>query len=178
MKKVNIFWLLFSVFSFLPVIFALSMSLFVRRLPDVGQPHENTQVWVYKDHPISQTFTPKNNGLNVITIYLKNVSLRNQEPFKFVLSDKSVPIREINLSGYNIGDGDNVRFQFDPIMNSKDLPLTLTLSSDSSQSKAIGVGFSEPSQSIAYLTYYYPTSRLQVLKTVTISFIRKLFNFL
>lgn len=175
MKKYR-FWLLTTIYCLIPIVFALSLSLFVRRLPDVGQAHENTQVWIYSGHPVSHTFIPRNNGLNVITVYLKNVSLRNQDPLIFRLSDNSVVIREINLSGYNVGDGDNVRFQFDPVMNSKGLPLTLTLTSDSPQSVAIGVGFSEPAQSIAYQTYYYPTSRLQVIKSATLTFIRNLFN--
>lgn len=175
MKKYK-YWLLTIAYCLLPIAFALSLSLFVRRLPDIGQSRENTQVWVYSGHPVSQSFTPHNDGLNVVTVYLKNVTLRNQDPFKFELSDSSGIIREINLSGYNIGDGDNVRFQFDPIPDSANRPFTFTFTSDSPSEIAIGVGFSEPAGSVAYQTYYFPSSRLQVLKHTATAFLKNLAN--
>jgi hypothetical protein len=172
----NKYWFIAFTYCLLPIAFALSLSLFIRRLPDVGQSRENTQIWVYKDHPISQTFTTQNNGLNVITVYLKNVSLRNQDPLVFRLLDKSNVIREITLSGYNVGDGDNVRFQFDPVLDSANHTYTFSFTSDSPQKSSIGVGYSSDFQSIAFQSYYHPTRSLVVAQTVTISFIRNLLS--
>lgn len=174
--KINKFWILTIFYCLIPIAFALSLSFFVRRLPDVGQPLSNQFLWIYSGHPVSQTITPGHDGLNVINIYLKNVSLRNQDPFTFTLSDSSGIIRTISLTGYNIGDGDNVRFQFPPIMNSANLPLTLKLTSDSPQNTAIGVGFSDSAKSIAFQSSYFPTSRFTVLKSVFLSFFQHLFN--
>lgn len=176
MRKIKLYWILVTVYCLLPVIFALSLSLFVRRLPDVGQPRENTQTWVYQDHPVSQTFTPQNNGLNLLTVYLKNVSLRNQDPLTFSLSDSSGIIREIKLSGYNIGDGDNVPFQFEPISDSSNKSFKFTFTSSSPKEIAIGVGYSEQDKSVAYQSYFFPTNRYQLLKTATIGFILSLFQ--
>jgi hypothetical protein len=174
--KVNKFWLITITYCLLPIAFALSLSLFIRRLPDIGQPESNQFQWIYSGHPVSQTITPQHNGLNVITTYLKNVSIRNQEPFTFELRDRTGIIRTINLTGYNIGDGDNVRFQFPPIMNSANLTLTLTLTSNSQKVSAIGVGYSESAQSIAYQTFYFPTSRILILKSVINNFVYGLAN--
>jgi hypothetical protein len=172
----NKFWLLTIAYCLVPIAFALSLGLLVRRLPDVNQPQSNQFLWIYSGHPVSQTFVPRHDGLNVINIYLKNVSLRNQDPFTFTLSDSSEVLRQINLTGYNIGDGDNVRFQFPPIMNSANLPLTLKLTSDSPQNIAIGAGFSESAKSIAFQSFYFPTSRLSVLKAVAVNFIKNIFQ--
>jgi hypothetical protein len=176
MKKINVYWLLITGYCLLAVAFGLSLSLFVHRLPDVGQPLVEKELWVYSSHPVSQEIIPQNNGLHVITVYLRNVALRNQDPFLFELSDSSGVIRSIRLTGYNIGDGDNVRFQFNPIMNSKDNPLTLTLTSNSSQKIAIGVGYSDAARSIAYQSFYYPTNRLSILKSTAVNFLHSLFQ--
>lgn len=174
--KINKIWLLTITYCLIPVIFALSLTFFVRRQPDIGQPQENTQVWIYSGHPVTQGFTPRNNGVNVITIYLKNVSLRNRDPFIFQLSDTNGVLRTIRINGYNIGDGDNVRFQFDPVADSGNKQFTLSLSSESPKELAVGVGFSEEAQSIAFQTYYFPTSRLNSVITITMQFIRSLFQ--
>jgi hypothetical protein len=174
----------------LVVSFGIVLNLGVRRLPDVSQSSVKKEVWIYKDHQVSQTFTPQNDGLNVIHIYLRNVSLRNQNPLTFTVSDlDGTIIRRINLTGYNIGDGDNVRFQFAPIPDSAGKTYTLTLSAaGTSYSKAIGVGFApgdnypggesrvsgEASGDIAFSAFYFPTNRLEVLKSSLAFFIRSL----
>ncbi len=176
MQKISTYWLLVAAYCFLSLGFALSLSLVIRRLPDIGQPRENTQVWVYSGHPVSQMIAPQSNGLNVVTVYLKNVSLRNQDSFLFELSDLSGVIRSIQITGYNIGDGDNVRFQFDPVLDSAGKIYTLTLTSNSPRDIAIGAGYSDPAKSIAYQTYYYPTDRKLVLIKTSQNFIRSLLN--
>lgn len=176
MKKVSFYWLLISVYSFLAIGFGLGLSLAVRRLPDASQSQVQKEIWVYKDHPVTQTITPGHDGLNVLTVYLRNVALRNQEPFLFELSDSAGVIRSIQLTGYNIGDGDNVRFQFAPIPDSAGKTYTIKFSSDSPLSSAIGAGFSDLAHSIAYTSYYFPTNRLTVLKLTSKLFIGSLIN--
>jgi len=174
--KINKYWLITITYCLIAVAFALCLSLLVRRLPDTGQPQVEKEIWVYSGHPVSQTITPVHDGFNVITIYLRNIGLRNQDPFLFQISDSTGVIRSISLTGYNIGDGDNVRFQFPPIMNSKNLRYTLTFSSESPHSTAIGIGYSDKAQSIAYQTFYYPTSRVSVIKSTTLTFLANLFH--
>jgi hypothetical protein len=172
--KTNKYWIITIAYCLLPIAFGLSLSLFIRRLPDVSQPLSGQWQWIYSGHPVSQTITPRHDGLNVITVYLKNVSLRNQDPFYFTLADASGVIRKIDINGYNIGDGDNVRFQFLPIFDSKNLTLIFTLTSSSPQSAAIGAGFSDSAGSLAYQTYYFPTSRMVVLETAAGDFTNRL----
>lgn len=174
--KTNKIWLFTIAYCLLPLTLAMCLSFFVRRQPDYGQPIENTQVWIYSGHPIKQEFIPQNNGLNVITVYLKNVSLRNKEPFLFELSDSSGLLRTIGINGSNIGDGDNVRFQFAPVVDSAGRQFTIILSSESEKEMAIGAGYSDQVRSIAFQTYYFPQSRLSGLQVNVMHFIGLLFR--
>jgi hypothetical protein len=174
--KLNKYWLLACGYLLLSLGFAFILGFQIRRLPDVGQPRENTQLWAYSGHPVSQIFTTKHDGLNIVTVYLKNVSLRNQDPFEFILSAGSQPLQTIRISGYNIGDGADVPFQFEPIPNSAGKTFTFTLVSGSGPDLAIGAGYSSIDQSLAYQTYYYPTNHAAVVSAVLSGFIGSLMH--
>jgi hypothetical protein len=156
--------------------FAVCLGFGVRRLPDVGQARSETEVWIYKNHDITQKITPVHNGLNVLTIYMRNIGLRNRQPLNFSLLDqKGDVIREIALNGYNVGDGDSVRFQFAPIVDSGGKSYQIVLSSPTSVYKdAIGVGFY--AGSISYEAYYFPEGKLAVVRDVVSTLFARLFS--
>lgn len=180
----------FLIVSF--IAFGILLSLGVRRLPDVSQPQVKKEVWIYKGHEVSQTIRPLHDGFNVVHIYLRNVSLRNQDRFVFTVSDSGgTVIRKIDLTGYNIGDGDNVRFQFAPIPDSAGKEYTINLSSpETTYAKSIGVGFisgnnypggdahvsGETPGDIAFSAFYFPTNRLEVITSSCMFFARSVFQ--
>lgn len=169
---------------------AFILGLGVRKLPDFSQPEVKKEVWIFSGHDVSQSFTPVHNNLNTIYIYLRNISLRNQEPLVFTVKDAAGSVlRTINLTGYNIGDGTNVRFQFAPIADSGGKKYTLNLSSPTSVwANAVGVGFisvdnysggeaivaNEAPGDIAFSGYYFPVNHSQVIISTLTGFIAKL----
>ncbi len=172
----NKYWLIALVYCLLPVLFAVSLSLFIRRLPDTGQPRSDEFIWISKNHPVDQDIYPGHDGLNVVTIYLKNVGLRNQKPLFFYLLQNGKIIRRISLNGYNVGDGDSVRFQFSPITDSAGQTFQIRLESPGTDTReAIGVGVS--SGNISYQTYYFPTLRIQVLQAEVNGLVKSVLDF-
>ena len=65
--------------------------------------------------PLETKFTPERNGVNIFIIPLKNPGLVNEDKFKFQLVKVGELGREIEFSGANVGDPDNLRFQFAPL---------------------------------------------------------------
>ncbi len=187
MNKFFLISLIYIIFLFG---FAFILSLGVRKLPDFSQPEVKKEVWIYSEHDVSQSFTPVHDNLNTIYIYLRNISLRNREPLLFTVSDATGSvIRTINLTGYNVGDGDNVRLQFAPISDSGGKKYSLTLSSPSSVwANAVGVGFvadntysggealvaNEAPGDIAFSGYYFPVNHRQVVISTVTDFMLKL----
>jgi hypothetical protein len=172
LKNKNWCWGLTLGYCLSVLIIGLGLSQGIHRLPDVSQPSVEKEVWFYGDKTISQKVEPLHNGFNVVQVYLRNIALRNREPVTFSLGDTTgKELRRIDLNGYNIGDGDNVRLQFTPLTDSKGKTYRLVFSSPSSVwENAVGVGYSGPEYpggSIAYSLYYNPVSRLEVIKTVT-----------
>lgn len=129
---------LMSVFLFFSVIGA-------RRLYDSGQPHSVYFLGLNRVSSASQSFTPLHNGLNVVRVYLKNVSIRNHDPLSFTLTDSTGQVvSHIDLNGSNVGDGDSVRFQFPPLPDSAGRTFTFTLTAPTTEtSTEIGVGFTD-----------------------------------
>lgn len=132
---------------FLGLLLILAASTFfgLRRVPDSAQMQSDKLQPVYNDQPVSQTITPVNNGLNTVVIYLKNARLLNTDPLLFSLSDSGGRIlRDIHISGRNIGDGETVRFQFPPLPDSAGRTYTLLLQAPDTafDEPLIEVGFS------------------------------------
>jgi hypothetical protein len=175
MSKIE-YWILTCLLVLSVILFGIVLSVGVRRLPDVGQPTSSEEVWIYKDHPIFQQITLGSDNFNVITVYMRNVGLRNKEAITFALLDiNQKTVRQINLNGYNIGDGDNVRFQFDPIPDSAGKTYTLKFSSPTSvYSNAVGIGYSQ--KSISYQTYYLPMNKIAAVYKSSNTFIQSFIN--
>ncbi len=176
----------------LVISFGLSLSLLINRVPDSQQGIVQKELWIFRGNPVSQTIVPENNGLNVITMYLRNVILRNRDSLIFSLSNANgQEIRRINLNGYNVGDGDNVRFQFEPLSDSAGRQFTITLSAPDtlSDQTAVGVGYNYSTDAypqgqalapgissgdLAFQLFYSPTSKLQLVKTAGSHFLSHL----
>jgi len=176
MPKIKYLWLITFAYLFAALVFAFSLGFGIKRLPDIGQPKTDYEVWIYKNHDITQTITPQHNGLNILTVYMRNVMLRNRQPVIFSLRDSAGRIvREIDLNGYNVVDGDSVRFQFPQIPDSAGKTYQLVFSSPTSGfTDAIGVGIS--GKTISFQAYYYPSGRFTVVAGEILSFFKSLFN--
>lgn len=145
----------------------------IRRVSDISQFSGDRLVPIYSNTPATQSFISNHNGLNTILISLKNRSVTNNKKFEFTLIENNNDIRKISLNGSNIGDGDNVRFQFHPITDSKGKTFIIKLTApDTNQGEVpIEVSFSntdtyihgsslDPNQEgdFAFQTYYKPQS--------------------
>lgn len=156
---------------------------FVRRIQEFNQAVVDRFVPITKTHPVTQTITPQHNGLNVIVIFLKNGGIRNTEEFIFtVLNTKNEPIRKILLSGSNIGDGETVRFQFDPIANSANQIFKVKLEAPKTDFSHpyIEAGFSNTDTyklgqsedintpgDLSFQIYYHPNSKLSMVYEIS-----------
>lgn len=126
-------------------IWTVCTFILTRRIPEVNQAVVDRLVPIYKDNSVTQTIAPTHNGLNVVVIFLKNRSIQNNDKFLFTLTNQeNESMRSIQISGSNIGDGDTVRFQFEPLVDSANKKFVISLSTpDTSPPKTpIEVGFS------------------------------------
>lgn len=180
LKKILInpvFLALAYIFGLLGILF-IGTVVGIRRVPDSAQSSQNHLVPVYSDRPVSQSVTPLHNGFNVAVIYLRNASLLNRDPLVFTLTDaRHHLIRQIDLNGYNVGDGTNVRFQFLPVPDSAGQTYTLTLSAPATTPghPKIEIGFSG-SGSMAFQLYYRPQNTLSFLKELSQALFRRLIS--
>jgi hypothetical protein len=162
------------------LVFVLLSTFGLRRVPDISQKENSRLIPIYNSQPFIQKISAKNDGLNTINIYLKNARLLNKDPFTFSLSDnKNVEVRRIEISGKNIGDGDNVRFQFLPIPDSAGKEYVLTLQApytnfDGDKIEA-GVSSDDPGQ-LAFESFYRPTSLTQILNQSLSGLVIKIIN--
>ncbi|KKQ98081.1 MAG: hypothetical protein UT23_C0005G0004 [Candidatus Woesebacteria bacterium GW2011_GWA1_39_12] len=85
------------------------------------------------EKPFRFSFTPNHDNINILIIPLKNPGLINKSEFNLRIFSEDNIIREINFSGYNVGDPSDVKFQFEPITNTKNEDLDIEISSDDYQ---------------------------------------------
>lgn len=174
----NKFYLFLPLYLLPILLISLSFSSVIRHLPDSSQPITEKEVWIYANHSISQTITPKNNGLDIISLYMRNVALRNQEPIAFDLYDSAGKLlRHIDINGYNVVDGSSLKFQFPALSDSAGKTYKFSLSSPSTQwYNAVGVGFAagEPylggetivdgtKGDLSFQLFYAPGNRLALI---------------
>lgn len=101
------------------IVFALLLSG-CNRL-DAHQPLTDTTIPLTLESSVSQTFLSSRDGLNIVSICIRNPK-RALTPMQFKLyeSTSNEVIREIQFSGGNIDNLDCTRFQFEPILTSRD----------------------------------------------------------
>lgn len=126
------------------LLLGISSFVLMRRVPEVNQGVVNRLVPLYKTAPVTQTITPVHDGLNVVVIFLKNRSILNNDKLVFTLSQNNQTVRTIELSGSNVGDGETVRFQFEPIIDSgsKTYEIKLVAPDTQEPKTPIEIGFS------------------------------------
>lgn len=91
----------------------------IRLIPNDFQPSLDLSQKVYRDASISQTFIGESNGLSGIGVSIKNPNLINKKDISLSLYQNENLLRRITLNGRSIGDGNFVKFIFDPIEDSK-----------------------------------------------------------
>lgn len=91
---------------------------------DVHQPLSSTRLVFTKANEISQTFVSHRNALNMVNICVRNPA-RSLIPLRFILKNSTNQvIRLLDFSGGNIDNDDCTRFQFEPVMDSKNQSYT------------------------------------------------------
>lgn len=166
MKNNPLIFSLLIIMAFLAL--AVVIALFgVRRVLDSQQNSHDQVVPITSARPYQEYVHPTHDGINVLNIYLKNTRLENTDNFIFTLSENGIVARQIIISGRNIGDGENIRFQFAPLADSAGKTYLLSLGSDTeSPAQAISVGYSSSRRAISYEMYYQPQNKVAVLKEI------------
>jgi hypothetical protein len=169
------------------ILFAISFGVVIilglsRRILDSAQYQSDNTLLIHNEMVLRQTIKPVNPGLNTIMVYLKNSGQLNHDPFRFRLVDESGQVvREIYLNGSNIGEADNVRFQFSPVVDSAGQIYIIELMSDTPSNKpTIKAGISKTDSypegqlisdevvgpDLSFQLFYRPQDRLMLMKEV------------
>ena len=171
---------LFIFYIFIVIFLIIFSSLFaVQRVPETSQFVVDRLVPLYPWNDVSQSYFSKNNGLNTILVHMRNMSLLNNKTVYFqLLNENGEELRKITINGANIGDRVNVRFQFEPIRDSKNNKYLILLSSPDTKigDTPIEIGFSNADTYIegspsdktqngdfAFQTFYKPQDKLQII---------------
>lgn len=129
MKKLLIFLPIIT-FIFFGSTFLLGNYYISHKFINSSQTEGSSLQAIVRDRVKEFTFTSEFNNLNIIYIRLKNIQIKNTDPFNFSLLDEHGNIlREITISGRNIGDDDWVRFQFPLVVEAKNKDFKVVLSS-------------------------------------------------
>lgn len=155
-------------------IFAILFLLFVRRVPGYHQDDVGELVPIYDKQTLTQTIILEQSGLDTVMIFLKNARLDNRDKFIFQIENTVIPI-----NGYNIGDGDTVKFQFPPLnlpVGSK-IKVTLSAPDTKNPDTAIKAGVSSKdfyvkgelggkfnSRDLSFQLFYQPISKKELIK--------------
>jgi len=101
----------------------------------------------------------ENDYLNIVMLRMKNPGIENNGNFSFqLLNEGGGKVREITFKGMNIGDPADMRFQFDPIPDSKGKEYQIVVTADNVLPMVlIDVG----SGGEMYYTSYYRTLNKQ-----------------
>lgn len=155
MKNHKLLWVVTIGFSFLGIVLPLLLSLFaIKNRQDASQPLQDSFVALSEKGIIEQTFTAKNDFINMIMLNFKNPNFADKGDFLFSLkSSDGQLLVEMPFSGYNIGDPSTVRFQFEPISSSKNKKFTFSIKSVSSGGTTISM-VSSKKNGFNYAVYY------------------------
>lgn len=193
MKK--LIWLTTLFVIFLIFVLPFAAAFFIRIIPDNDQPSYdiNNKRGIFGIHEVSQVFKAQENNLTAVGISLGNPNLKNKSEVIFSLRDAGGEIsREVKISGANIQDGDFIKFNFDPIANSKGKEFIFTLSSSmAGPEEVLNIYFSTQKTTwigaatyddketvdngLPIVTYHKPLSYLQVAKDIFASWLKRIF---
>lgn len=165
-------------------IIAVCFLLLVKRVPGFHQDQVGELVPIYAQQSLTQTLILEQSGLDTVMVFLKNARLDNRDKFVFQILD-----HQIVISGYNIGDGDTVRFQFPPLNlpAGSQVSFTLTAPDTANPDLAVKAGVSPddaypPGQlsgrfaprDLSFQLFYQPNSRQELLVSGLDTFIKRL----
>lgn len=107
------------------------MATTINMIPAGDQPgYGPRRLSIYGKEELSQKFISNNKNLTAIGTTIKNPNLKNKKEVILNLYDNNNNlIRRSILNGFNIGDGDFVKFVFDVIPDSVNKEYLFTLSS-------------------------------------------------
>lgn len=109
-------------------------------------------------------FIPQNNNTNIIVLTFKNPGLNSHEMFKFLLKDGMETVRSIEFSGDNLGDPADLRFQFEPIMQSKGRQFTIRVEREKEGPKvAVAV---DKKNNLSFTTFYRVENRMFSIRSL------------
>lgn len=164
--------ILLIIILIIPAITLLSL----RKEIGLKQTTEGKVLFFYGSQDYRFSFVSLKENLNSIVLKLKNISIRNSKPVYFNLLQNHKSVRQLQLNGSNIGDGDMVRFAFAEIKNSKNILYTVVLSSPETEKiQALGI-HTDTSDNPVIITYHIPTSRLQLISDSYKNFVNKILS--
>lgn len=98
-------------------------------------------------------FTPKHDNVNIIILRLKNVAILNSDAYSMQIMSGSEVLVSQDFSGINVGDPSDLRFQFAPIPNTANKPLTLVVKPKSESSIPLKILVSEQGN-VSFQVFY------------------------
>ncbi|MBU3956784.1 hypothetical protein KKI19_00685 [Patescibacteria group bacterium] len=191
-KKV---WLKVILILVTALLVVLLFSVFgIRKRVDIAQTSGDYLYQIYEDRKVGQTFVANKDNLNIIVLDLRNAMLKNEQPIVFHLREMGTDrdLREIQISGLNVGDPGSVRFQFEPISDSAGKSYYFYLESPSSTVFDAVEIFHSPKDvysegemilndksavgELRFVSYYYPGSKKNVIRETIKDFTSRLFT--
>lgn len=191
-KKV---WLKVILILVTALLVVLLFSVFgIRKRIDIAQTSGDYLYQIYEDRKVGQTFVANKDNLNIIVLDLRNAMLKNEQPLYFHLQERDTNqvLREIEISGLNVGDPGTVRFQFEPLPNSAGKNYYFYLESPSSTVFDAVEIFHSPKDvysegemilndksavgELRFVSYYYPGSKMSLLRETIKDFTSRLFT--
>lgn len=165
------------------VVFSIVSSVFlVKRVNEISQFTVDRFVPIIPSKPIVQTFSVKNKGLSEVVVFMRNPQVKNTDPLTLeIQDDDSNTLREVAINGRNIGDGVDVPFKFTPVLSDlNEFKILIKVPKLVDQPSRIEVGFSnnntliqgsstEPGD-LSFQTFYTPSSKLEMAKSIISSF--------
>ena len=116
--------------------------------------------FVQVDKPFKFSFTPNHDNINILIIPLKNPGLINKSEFSLRIYSNGNIIREIDFSGYNVGDPSDVKFQFEPITGFRNEVLDIEISSSDYQNPIL---INTDKNGPAFRAYYRSINKKEVI---------------
>lgn len=182
-------YLTFFIFSIILIPFLL--SLFIKEIPNDSQPSlEGTQI-IYKGVVVLQSFTSEIDNLSGLGMSIKNPYFRNRKDLTLNILDGKQVIRTITINGANIPDGDLLKIQFDPVINSDNKKYSFELiASNTPDGEALEVFLTSRKASwigdfyvnsekqdatLSFFTYHKPSNVLITSSEIFISLVKRLF---
>ncbi len=167
MQRLNNFFLLtlFITFVFLGINLFVSLFMVQNRL---GFQHSGEKFVEIKE-PLSFAYKPTYDNFNILIFTFKNPVSANQENFSLKILSEEKVIREITFSGFNLGDTQDLKFQFDPILDSKGKEFKIEISAQNYRNP---IFINVDDKGIpSFKAYYRTTKKFFVLRNILSSWV-------